>query len=237
MSTFVLVHGAWHGAWCWHKVVPLLRDRGHTVLVPDLPGHGRDRTPINAVSMAAYAQRVADVMRTAPEPVVLVGHSMAGFVISAAAEQQPETVTKLVYLAAYLFEDGQTFADVASQDTGSIVSSGFVPSPDGASMTVSASVLKEAFYADCSDADVALAELALGPESLAALGARLHVTPSRWGRIPRVYIECTQDRAISIASQRQMVARQPCEKVITMETGHSPFFSAPERLAGHLLTL
>ena len=237
MSTFVLVHGAWHGAWCWHKVVPLLRNRGHRVLVPDLPGHGRDQTPINSVSMESYAQRVADVMRAATEPVVLVGHSMGGFVISAAAEQQPETVAKLVYLAAFLLDDGQTFGDVASQDAGSVVSAGLVPSADGASMTVKAGTLTEAFYADCSDADIALAELALGPECAAALGGRMHVTPARWGRIPRVYIECTQDRAVSIASQRRMVAALPCEKVITMETSHSPFFSAPEALAQHLLNL
>lgn len=237
MSTFVLVHGAWHGAWCWHKVVPLLRDRGHRVLVPDLPGHGRDQTPINSVSMASYAQRIADVMRVAAEPVTLVGHSMGGFVISAAAEQQPDTVAKLVYLAAFLLDDGQTLGDVASQDTRSVVSSGLVPSADGASMTVSASVLKDAFYGDCSGADIALAELALGPESGAALAGRMRVTPSRWGRIPRVYIECTQDRAVSIASQRRMVARLPCERVITMETSHSPFFSAPELLATHLLSL
>jgi pimeloyl-ACP methyl ester carboxylesterase len=237
MSTFVLVHGAWHGAWCWHKVVPLLRNRGHRVLVPDLPGHGRDQTPINSVSMADYAQRVVDVMRTAQEPVILVGHSMGGFVISAAAEQQPDAVAKLVYLAAFLLDDGQTFGAVASQDAASVVSSGIVPSADGGSLTVKASVLKEAFYADCSDADISLAELALGPESAAALGGSLHVTPSRWGRIPRVYIECTQDRAVSIASQRLMVGRLPCEKVITMKTSHSPFFSAPELLTQHLLSL
>ena len=66
--------------------------------------------------MQSYAQRVAEVMRTAKEPVILVGHSMGGFVISAAAEQQPETVAKLVYLAAFLLDDGQTFGDAASRD-------------------------------------------------------------------------------------------------------------------------
>ncbi len=237
MSTFVLVHGAWHGGWCWYKVVSLLRQKGHTVLAPDLPAHGRDQTPINAVSMQSYAQRVAEVMRTAKEPVILVGHSMGGFVISAAAEQQPETVAKLVYLAAFLLDDGQTFGDAASRDAGSTVSSGLVPSADGASLTVSANRLKEIFYGDCSDADIALAELALGPESGAALGAQMHVTAQRWGKIPRVYIECTKDRAVSIASQRAMVERLPCEKVITMETDHSPFFSAPEQLAAHLMAL
>ena len=237
MSTFVLVHGAWHGGWCWYKVVSLLRQQGHTVLAPDLPAHGRDQTPINSVSMGSYAQRVADVMRTVGEPVILVGHSMGGFVISAAAEQQPESVAKLVYLAAFLLDDGQTFGDAASRDTGSTVSSGLVPSPDGASLTIASNRLKDIFYGDCSDADVALAELALGPESGAALGAQMRVTAQRWGRIPRVYIECTKDRAVSIASQRAMVERLPCEKVITMETDHSPFFSAPEQLADCLASL
>ncbi len=237
MSTYVLVHGAWHGGWCWYKVVALLRKQGHRVLAPDLPGHGRDQTPINMVTMQSYAQRVADVMLTAAEPVILVGHSMGGFVISAAAEQQPHTVAKLVYLTAFLLEDGQTFGDAASRDAGSSVSSGLIPSADGASLTVASNRLKDIFYGDCSDDDIALAELALGPESGAALGARLHVTAQRWGRIPRAYIECTKDRAISIASQRAMVQRLPCEPVITMDTDHSPFFSAPQALAQHLLAL
>ena len=237
MSTFVLVHGAWHGGWCWYKVAARLRQKGHTVLVPDLPGHGRDQTPINAVSMQSYAQRVADVIRTANEPVILVGHSMGGFVISAAAEQQPQTVAKLVYVAAFLLEDGQTFGDAASRDAGSTASGWLVPSADGASVTVAVSQLKDLFYGECSDEDVALAELSLGPESSAVLGARIHVTAEQWGRIPRVYIECTNDRAVSIGSQRAMVERLPCEKVITMRTDHSPFLSAPEALAAHLMSL
>jgi pimeloyl-ACP methyl ester carboxylesterase len=177
------------------------------------------------------------VMRSVGEPVILVGHSMGGFVISAAAEQQPESVAKLVYLAAFLLDDGQTFGDAASRDTDSTVSSGLVPSPDGASLTIASNRLKDIFYGDCSDADVALAELALGPESGAALGAQMRVTAQRWGRIPRVYIECTKDRAVSIASQRAMVERLPCEQVITLETDHSPFFSAPEQLANCLASL
>ena len=207
------------------------------MLAPDLPGHGRDAAPINSVSMRSYAQRVADVMLTADEPVMLVGHSMGGFVISAAAEQQPHAVAKLVYLAAFLLEDGQTFGDVAASDAGSQVPSALVSSPDGASLTVNPAALKALFYGDCSDQDIALAEFSLGPESAAALAASMHTTPSRWGRIPRVYVECTQDRAVSIVSQRAMMQRLPCDRVVTMDTSHSPFFSAPDQLARHLLAL
>jgi pimeloyl-ACP methyl ester carboxylesterase len=112
-----------------------------------------------------------------------------------------------------------------------------VVAPDRRSLTVVPSALRDVFYADCPDADVVLAELSLGPESVAALAGRVHVTTARWGAIPRVYVECTEDRAISIATQRAMVARAPCERVLSLETSHSPFFSAPEQLARHLAAL
>ncbi len=77
MSRFVLVHGAWHGAWCWNKVVPLLEAKGHSVDAIDLPGHGSDVTPIAEVTLERYAERVGRALRAEPEPAVLVGHSAA----------------------------------------------------------------------------------------------------------------------------------------------------------------
>ncbi|HLY58890.1 MAG TPA: alpha/beta fold hydrolase, partial [Stellaceae bacterium] len=74
MSSFVLVHGAWHGKWCWEKLVPLLEAAGHEVLAPDLPGMGDDRTPAT-LSLAAWADFVARRIEDCAEPVILVGHS------------------------------------------------------------------------------------------------------------------------------------------------------------------
>lgn len=74
MTTFVLIHGAWHGGWCWDKVVPLLEQAGHVAVAPDLPSHGADRTPVAEVTLDAYVARVCEILDAQPEPVVLLGH-------------------------------------------------------------------------------------------------------------------------------------------------------------------
>ena len=89
ISTYILVHGAWHGGWCWDKVVPLLEARGHTVLAPDLASLGNDRTPLAEVSLAGWRDQIVDLISAQTEPVILVGHSRGGVVISEIAEKNP----------------------------------------------------------------------------------------------------------------------------------------------------
>lgn len=80
MSTFVLVHGSWHGAWCWERIVPMLEEAGHRVIVIDLPAHGTDHTPLIEVNLKSYTDCLSSVLDKEPEKVILVGHSMAGVV-------------------------------------------------------------------------------------------------------------------------------------------------------------
>jgi pimeloyl-ACP methyl ester carboxylesterase len=94
-----LIHGVWHGGWCWNKVAALLKKNGHKVEAPDLPGYGRDKTPISAVSLKVYTDRVCQILDEQTEPVVLVGHSLGGVVITQAAEYRPEKVETLVFLS------------------------------------------------------------------------------------------------------------------------------------------
>ena len=101
-STFVLIHGGCHGAWCWYKVVPALEKKGHSVIAPDLPSHGRDKTPVYAVTFQAYVDTVCDILDAGRNPVVLVGHSMGGGIIKEAAEYRPDKIKTLVYLTALL---------------------------------------------------------------------------------------------------------------------------------------
>jgi len=237
MSTFVLIHGAWHGAWCWHKVTPLLQARGHTVLTPDLPALGVDRAPLPSATLQSYADRVCVTLSACSESVYLVGHSMGGIAITQAAEAMPHKVKTLVYLTAFLLPSGRTLLEEAQADTGSAVLPNLVFASDQSSATVKSDAIRDVFYADCSPSDLALAQTLLVPQAAAPFATPIQSTAERWGSVPRVYIECTADRAISLATQRSMQARLPCKRVLTMSTSHSPFLSAPEALAEHLLSL
>lgn len=232
-----MVHGAWHGAWCWDKVVPLLEKQGHRVAAPDLPGHGSDDSPISEVSLQAYADRVCSVLDAQPEAAVLVGHSMGGIVISRAAEYRPRRVKSLVYLCAFLLRDGETLLQVAQGDTEALVLPNLIVAEDQSYATVRDEAIKDAFYADCPDEDVARARSLLVRQAAAPFATPARTTAENFGRVPRVYIECLRDRAISPSTQKKMYTALPCQRVISMDTSHSPFFSAPEELAAHLSAL
>ncbi len=237
MSTYVLIHGAGHGAWCWDKVVSLLKKEGHTVVAPDLPGSGEDKTPIPEVTLQAYADRVCEVVNAQSEAVILVGHSMGGVAITQAAENCPDNIQNLVYLSAYLLQDGETMFQYVQEDTESLLVTNVVMAEDESYGTVKDEGIKPALYADCSDEDVQRAKSLLGPQATAPMATPVSTTAENFGRIPRVFIECLQDKAISPSIQKKMYTNLPCEKVISMDTSHSPFFSAPKELVDHLLSL
>ena len=237
MGTFVLVHGGWSGGWTWEKVVPLLEEDGHKVETPDLPGSGDDQTPIPEVSLQGYADRISEVLGAQPEPVVLVGHSSGGAVISQAAEQRPDKIELLVYLAAFLLRDGEAVFSATENDTESLILPAIVMSEDQTYATLREDAIGEALCADCSDQDVERAKSMFVPQAVAPFATPLAVTEENFGRVPRVYVQTLQDRAISPSLQKEMYERLPCHKVISMNTSHSPFFSAPETLAVHLTSL
>jgi pimeloyl-ACP methyl ester carboxylesterase len=228
-SPLILVHGAWHGAWCWYKVLPRLRALGHWTLAVDLPGHGRDQTSPAEVGLESYVDCVSRALEAAPAGrATLVGHSMGGLVISGVAERHPERVERLVYLCAVLPVSGDTLMGLKTSEE---VAGLLEPSADGTTLGMRPDGVREAFYQDCSDEDFALAEACLCPQPTRAATDPVTLTPDRFGRVPRAYVECVQDRAIEIETQRAMQAHTPCEQVCRLDAGHSPFFSQPDELA------
>ena len=238
MSTFVLVHGAWAGGWCWDKVVPLLRESGHKVETLDLPGHGQDTTPIHEINLAAYTQRVCETLDAQAEPVILVGHSMGGIVISQVAEEWPEKIQTLVYLSAFLVQNGESLFQLASIDSESFVNPNLIMNEQQGYLAFKEDApLKEILGADCSDEEIAWAKSLLVPEPMAPSMTPIHITEEKYGRVPRVYIETLRDRGVSPTLQKKMYTALPCQKVISMETSHASFLAAPEELVRHMTSL
>ncbi len=238
MSTYVLVHGAWHGSWCWEKVVPLLRQAGHQVQTLDLPGHGQDRTPIREITLAAYTKRVCETLDAQAEPVILVGHSMGGMVITQVAEERPEKIQTLVYLTAFLPQNGQSLLQIARTNSDSLLTPNLMVNEEQGYLTFKERApLKDIFYGDCPDEDVARAKSLLVLQAIAPMATPVRISAEHFGRVPRVYIECLCDRTISPSIQKMMYMATPCQTILSMETSHSPFFSAPQELVLHLTSL
>lgn len=146
MSTFVLVHGAWHGGWSWDKIVPLLRDAGHRVLTVDLPGHGTDTdtTAVSKVTLQDYTDHLCRVLDNESEPMILVGHSMGGLVITQTAEYRPDKIQLLVYVCAFLPVNGQSLLQILEKDdTASPLP--IIRSEDNTYLKLNKSFVKDAF--------------------------------------------------------------------------------------------
>ena len=239
MANYVLVHGSAHGSWCWERVVPLLRDLGHTVTAVDLPGNGHDDASLADITLETYAEFLCNVLDAQDGPSVLVGHSLGGISISRTAELRPDRVAVLVYLTAALLEDGVTFlASVSGEPYDEHRALETRPSwnlsEDRSHVIYKPELAQHRFYNDCTEEDVAWAKSMLVPQPVGPLVSPLRITDANYGRVPRVYVECALDNAVTPEWAREMYTALPCAEVITMPTGHSPFLSAPEELAGHL---
>jgi len=235
MSTYVLIHGSWHAAWCWYKITPRLEAAGHKVVAPDLPGHGRDRTPPNQVTLQDYMDVTTGILDAEDEPVVFVAHSRGGIVASETAELRPGKIRTLVYVAAYLCPGGETIIPLFLSDTDSLVPANLDVNGDEGWDMLRREAHRAALYADCSDDDVALAASLLTPEPSGPTHTPLTTTDENFGRVPRVYIELTQDRAVSWSLQQRMCTAMPCEDVLAVEASHSAYFSKPDELTQKIL--
>lgn len=229
MATFVLVHGAYHGAWCWYKVTPELEARGHSVATFDLPAHGVDVTPVSQVSMEDYVNTVCETISRLATPVVLVGHSMAGMVVTQVTERVPDSIETVVYLTAYLPADGEAMIDKRVE--GSLISRNFSVDTERGVGVVSEDAINELFYEDCSVTDKALARSLVRPEPIEPLSTPVSITQTGFGQVRRAYVMCTEDRAITPEQQQTMIDAMGCDMTERLPASHSPFFSMPEETA------
>lgn len=236
-STIMLVHGACHGPWCWDRVVPLLEASGHRVLTPELPGRGAHGTPgWWRWTLQDYAKAIVDAAQQAGGPVIAVGHSMGGQVISAAAEADSGLFERLVYLSAFLPRNGDSIVSLAALDKDTDIAQGTSTSLLKGQIKINPDTAHPVFCGDCSADDFDWVKPRLVAEPARPSFNKLHLS-ERFGSIPRSYIRCTKDRAISIQLQDLMVENQPCQNVASLDSSHSPFLSMPREFVAALLSV
>lgn len=224
MSDFLLIHGSCHAAWCWADLISALTSMGHTARAIDLPSHGADKTPVKDVTLDLYARAIIDAIDT---PVTLVGHSMAGYPITAAANLAPEKISKLVYLCAYVPFAGKTLGDMRRMAPSQPLMEAVQINDDRISFSIDPAKATEKFYHDVDPGRAAWAVSQLGDQPIDPQETPL----TRTNNVPAHYIRCLDDRTIPPAMQVTMSSDWPKDTVSEMQTSHSPFLSDPLGLA------
>jgi pimeloyl-ACP methyl ester carboxylesterase len=226
MATFVLVHGSWHGGWCWQRVAPVLRRLGHEVYAPTLTGLGeRSHLVTRQTGLELHAQDILQVLEYEDlNDVVLVGHSYAGLIIASTAERVPRRVARLIYLDAFIPHDGKSAFELmppGTEERWTEMARGndkLVPpmSPEAMGIT---------------DAAVsAWVQSRLTPMPLLTHQQRFHLISGQSRRLPQTYILCTGFGFQGIADEAKSLG-WPC---FQLETGHDAMLTMPDQLAGTL---
>lgn len=221
---FVLIHGAFHGAWCWERFIPELQDRGHTALAVDLPVSDPD------AGSAEYASTVLDAMTALGEEPIVVGHSMGGVAVPLVAASRP--ISRMVFLAAFLPEPGASLADQRAREP--IDSNIEIPNPEFTDLgdsvfTVGANTAVEMFY---NDVPADISDWAVERLRPQAYKFMYEMTPlETWPAYESSYIVCAGDHAVSPDWGRQAARERLNVEPYEIEGGHSPFLSRPEQLA------
>jgi len=239
MASFLLIHGAMGGAWCWEPVLPGLQDLGHQAVAIDLPGQGADPTPLAEITLYRYADAVCDALDRFDGPVILTGHSMGGMVITQAASQRPEKLSGLAYAAAFLPQPGQALIDITRlpEAAGDSVQANIVVDGDPPVAVMPPEAAPEALYHCCTSEQVAWALPQRGGQPVIPFTQPfvLHDgSAAAFDALPRAYVTCLQDRAIRPAVQRLMYTAAGCEPVIEIDTDHSPWLSRTDELVAAL---
>jgi pimeloyl-ACP methyl ester carboxylesterase len=237
MSTFVLVHGAWQSTGTWDLLVPLLQARGHTVITPVLSGLGTDQVHLTPdISLQRHIQNVWNELSKLHDKVVLVGHSYAGMVISGVAESKPGKIGALVFLDAFIPEDGQCVLDIVPPEIGSYFRQVAREHGDGWRLPGGEGQLDLWGLKPGPARDFVRARLC--DFTLRCFEEKLPLPANRKASIPATFVQCVAEGypARQFFSPFAAKARTSGWQVSELETGHDCHVEKPEDVAKILLS-
>jgi pimeloyl-ACP methyl ester carboxylesterase len=229
--TIVLVHGAFEDSQVWGHTSAKLKADGYEVVAVDLPGRPSNPMSPDKVSLDLYRDTVIKAIDAINGPVVIVGHSFAGFVMASVAEQEPKKIKTLVFLAAYLPQNGDSLVSMAQKDADAKIGPHLKIEKEKGIASIEYSARADLF-ANGGPAELrqAIPDLIID-EPLAPLATPVKVTSANFGKVDKVYIHTAMDQVISPSFQAQMVANTPVRAQYTLPTGHTPFLTDPDGLA------
>jgi pimeloyl-ACP methyl ester carboxylesterase len=230
-KTFVLVHGAWHGGWCWGKVAAILRGRGHTVVTPTQTGLGeRSHLLSKSITLDTFVDDIVNVLKFEElKDVILVGHSFGGNAISGTADRMPDRIRQLIYLDAAMLENGQSVFSLlppdvvaartkAAQDSSGGLS---IPPPPAAAFGLS------------DPAQQAWLTARLTPHPFGTFNSPLTLKNKIANGLPATYIICSDPMYGPLQASRDVVKKIGM-KTVEIKTGHDAMVTVPEKLADML---
>ena len=228
---YVLVHGMSHGGWAWEALARRLERNGHRVIAPDLPGHGRRAHERGRASVDGYARAVAEAMMQAGiARGIVVGHSMGGVVIPKVAEIVPARVAHLVFLAAVVLRDGESLLGAQVAAPARPLLEGLARSGGGAVQYPA--VMEWARWLNdlpAGDARVVEALARMTPQPIRPWVERVDMRRFYAMDVPRTYIRCLRDNAVTPARAAQYAARLGVTP-IDLDCAHEPMLSALDEL-------
>ncbi|CAA2955614.1 Hypothetical predicted protein [Olea europaea subsp. europaea] len=239
---FVLVHGGGFGAWCWYKIIALLKESKHEVEAIELTGSGLNSCDINCITtLAEYAKPLTDFLAKLEDgnKVILVGHDFGGACVSYAMELYPAKVSKAIFVAAAMLNSGQSVLDVFSQKSclndlnqrawKFSYANGKNQPPTA--IDLDKSLLEDFLFNRTSTKDIALASVSMRQVPFAPLADKISLSTENYGSIPRFYIKTEEDYAIPLPLQEAMIKSNQPKQVFQLKgSDHSPFFSRPQAL-------
>jgi pimeloyl-ACP methyl ester carboxylesterase len=234
-SSFVLVHAAWQGPYAWDLVKEHLLQAGYSVQVVQLPGHGTDTTDPKTIHMDTYVKYVSNAVLATGKKVILVGHSLAGMIISGVAEEIPELIEKLVFIAAYVPENGQSAYAISTLDQQSLLGASLLVSEDQSEFDIVREDITNIF---CQDGSEDVKQLILAnyrPGPAAPFSDQVELSDERFGRVTKCYVETLRDNGIGNKLQKDMIAAVKINEVFSVDSGHTPALSHPGEIANILI--
>lgn len=237
-DTFILVHGAFQSAAGWSEVADGLTAQGHTVVAVDLPGRNATGADAQAVTLADHIATVSEAVEAAGEPVILVGHSFGGITISGVAEQMPDAIRRLVYVAAYVPQSGESMQVLAEMDSDNgFTAESFVLAGDYSYATILESDQVRLFAADASAAQQAVLPATMLAEPLGPISTPVELSDAGFGSVDKAFVMTLQDATMSPQMQNMMIERAGITAVSEIDSGHLPYLTQPDAVVAALVSL